>query len=71
MIPEKLNKIQQVGGIECPVAKPFKPAQILFAAAHNKIMGRHIHQLHQPPAFIDDGGPVSPGKQGGKQPLNV
>jgi hypothetical protein len=36
--------------------------KVFILVVQYKFIWRHIHQLHQFPAFIDDGGPVAPGK---------
>ncbi len=64
MMPEEGNKIQEIGGVEGAVFEAEHPFEVSFLVAHDELMRGVVHEVHQLPAFADDGGTVAPGKNG-------
>ena len=64
---EKFNKVQQVGGIESPVFEMEELFQVSIGMTRTELIRRLIHQAHQFVGFIDNRGPVAPGKNGSKE----
>ena len=64
---KKRNKIQQVCSIKSTVPEVEQFLQIAAGMMQAKIVRIIIHQLHQFCCFVDDGGPVAPGKYGRKK----
>src|SRR4051812_17716264 len=62
-----MNKIQQVGVVECTVLKTQQPPQIVFAVMYDKIIRRIVHPLQNLFRLVYNGSPISPGKYGSKQ----
>ena len=60
MMPEKCDKIQQVGGVKGAMPETQQPFQVAVGMLKDKIMRRLVHQLHQLRRLAYNGRPVPP-----------
>src|SRR5689334_23112630 len=64
MMTQERYKIQKVRIVECPMLETEQPAKVRFGMLCDKLVRREVHQLHELPAFLNDGPPVTPRKDG-------
>ena len=70
MVFQYIQKMVQVGCIECTVCKFHEWDQIAFTEVHDKIIGRVVHAAKQPVTGVKNAFPVAPGKDCSEQPGN-
>ena len=68
---EEFDEVVEVVCIESPVFKIFEGSQVSWFGMQTEIVRAHIHFIHQVPGFVDDGGAVSPGENGGEKSCDL
>ena len=67
MMVQQPDKMQQICRVESSVFEGQQAFQVSVFVVNNELVWRLIHQCHQFIAFVDDGGTVTPGKNGSKK----
>lgn len=70
MMPEEKKEVQEVRCIKRPVFKSQHFLQFFFGMTNDELVRRIIHQFQQLRSFIDDGGAITPCKNGRKESRN-
>src|SRR2546423_814589 len=70
MKPEKFNKIQKIREVKGAMLKCHQSLQLILVRLKTKLVGSHIHQLHQLMGFLNNGFAIPPCKDRSKKSCN-
>ena len=67
MVAQHVDEMQDIRCVESSVLEIKEFFKVRFLVLRDEGKRRIVHQLHQLMAFVDDGGAIAPGKNGGKE----